>query len=141
MGLWDSIKSIALSAKCGVGWHAGEYENVEGQPKCLYSKICPDCFERVTKVEHSYDEWIYLYANNCRCTRTCIHCGYTENSIIHNYQNIAKDEHCHVIQECDRCHDRKIGAVEHNWIKVPFTDKEITANGKKKCRDCGYIGS
>ena len=43
MGLWDSLKKVGVAAKCGVGWHAGDYERVEGKPECFMAKTCPDC--------------------------------------------------------------------------------------------------
>ena len=46
MGFWDSVKSVALSAKCFTGWHEGEYKHIEGEPQCHLGKTCPDCGEQ-----------------------------------------------------------------------------------------------
>jgi hypothetical protein len=140
MGLWDKVKSVALSAKCMTGWHAGEYEHVEGKPLCFLGKTCPDCGEYVTKNKHAYNEWEYFSYDSCNAQRNCIHCNHIEQAVQHQYKEQGKDESCRIIEVCQRCGDKKIGSAKHNWVTIPFTDTEMKSGGKRKCQDCGYMG-
>ena len=42
MAFWDNVKSIAIKAKCTVGWHEGEYKHIDGKPECYFGKT-PKC--------------------------------------------------------------------------------------------------
>lgn len=140
MGFWDTIVSVALSAKCMTGWHSGDYAHVDGKPLCFLGKTCPDCGEYVTKNNHKYNEWEYPIYNSCNAIRKCVHCGYQDSSVQHTYAKHGKDGNCKIIEICSRCGDKKLGREEHNWLQIPFTNTDVKANGQKKCRDCGYIG-
>lgn len=141
MGIWDKVKSAAISAKCMTGWHAGDYTPIEREPKCHLEKTCPDCNKYVTTVEHKFGSWNYLSHGRCDASKECIHCGHAETEIRHEYKAQGKDANCNVIEVCHRCQDQKLGRKEHNWIKIPFTNTEVKADGKRKCKDCGIMES
>lgn len=141
MGFWDSIKSLALSAKCATGWHSGNYRQMPNSPECYLEKTCPDCLEYVTKKSHRYGDWKYVKSFNCNAIKECIHCGDEKHEIVHSYKVVAKDSNCVEICECARCKDRKSGSTKHNWLELFGHELKIPTNeGKKrKCRDCGYV--
>lgn len=64
MGLWDSIKSAALKAKCTVGIHGGNFRPIEGET-CKYSKICPDCHETIKTERHQLGRAEYKLEYKC----------------------------------------------------------------------------
>jgi len=140
MGLWDMVKDAALFAKCLTGWHAGEYTHIEGKPLCFFGKTCPDCGEYVTKKNHKFSEWQYKTYSNCDSERECVYCGLLESSVQHNYERQGKDSQCRIIEDCRRCGDKKYSGEEHNWITIPFTNKDLNVKGQRKCKDCGYMG-
>jgi len=137
MGFWDKVKSVALSAKCMTGWHAGTYTHIEGKPECYLEKTCPDCNEYVTTKKHKFSEWEYLGYGKCDSRHECIHCGYTEDKVRHDYEEQGKDGNCKIIEVCTRCGDRELGRAKHNWINI--AGYEVKAGGKRKCRDCGIM--
>jgi glutaredoxin-related protein len=139
MGFWDSVKSVALSVKCFTGWHEGEYEHIKGKPKCFLGKTCPDCNQFITKEEHEYDGWEYVGYSKCDAVRKCIHCKHQQREIRHEYRKEGKESDCRVIEVCIRCRDKKIGRAEHNWVTIPFTDKDLKIQGKRTCRDCKTV--
>ena len=140
MGFWDKVKDVAIAAKCMTGWHGGEYEHIQGRPLCYLGKTCPDCHEYITKTKHDFTEWEYKSYSNCDAVRECIHCQAQEASVIHTYEETGKDSNCRIIKICSRCGKQELGSTQHDWITIPFTDTEIKANGKRKCKDCGYLG-
>ena len=141
MGIWDKVKSVAISAKCMTGWHAGDYTPISAKPKCNLEKTCPDCNNYVTTVKHKFDGWEYLSHGRCDAQKECIHCGHKENEVRHEYKAQGKDSKCCVIEVCNRCQDKKSGREDHSWIKIPFTNSDVKANGKRKCKDCGKMES
>ena len=140
MGLWDSLKKVGVAAKCGVGWHAGDYERVEGKPECFMAKTCPDCRQYVTKNDHTFGDWQYQEYGNCRQFCSCIHCGYQKTEVIHDFEEHGKNEECRIIEICRVCNHKELGRAQHNWIQIPFTNKDVSIKGQKKCGDCGFIG-
>ncbi|MCB5266662.1 MAG: hypothetical protein LHW46_00935 [Candidatus Cloacimonetes bacterium] len=140
MGFWDTVKSVAISAKCMTGWHAGNYEHVKGQPLCFLGKTCPDCGEYVTKNDHKYGDWSFKRHDRCDAVRECIHCGALDTQVRHDHKKEGKDANCHIIEVCTRCGDKQIGRAEHTWINIPFTNSEMKIQGKRKCKDCGFMG-
>ena len=168
MGFFDKVKSFGLAIKCGVGLHGGEYKNEEGKPECFFSKTCPDCGKYLTKNEHKFNDWIFPKHGSCHAYRECIYCGQEENAILHSfqeyvdsncrvtakcgrcgfeenkgfshdYETYGKDENCRIIEICSRCKDRRLGSVKHDWLKIPFTETNLKIDGKRKCKDCGYV--
>jgi len=142
MGFWDKVKSVANSAKCMTGWHAGEYTSISGKPECHMEKTCPDCNEYVTKKKHKYSNWKYTnnsYSQPCDSIRDCIHCDLQESKVIHEYEKNGKDSNCRIIEKCKRCGDKKTGSASHNWVSL--MGHEIKVEGQKKCRDCGATSS
>lgn len=140
MAFWDNVKSIAIKAKCTVGWHEGEYKHIDGKPECFLGKTCPDCNKWVTEERHEFSDWEYLTYNSCNTVESCIHCKLQRTGVEHNYQKEGKDSNCHIVEVCLRCKDKKIGRAEHNWIQVPIINQDIKVDGKRKCKDCGYFG-
>lgn len=35
----EVVKGIGMEVKCGIGWHAGEYQNEKDKPKCFFPKF------------------------------------------------------------------------------------------------------
>lgn len=139
MGFWDNVKELAVGAKCAVGWHEGEYGHIKGKPQCYLGKTCPDCGKWVTKEEHIYSGWEYIDYGKCDSIKSCIHCKYQEREIRHNYKKEGKDSNCIIIEVCSRCRDKKLGKTEHNWVTIPFTDRELKIQGKRTCKDCKAV--
>ena len=139
MGFWDKVKSVAVSAKCMTGWHAGDYEHIKGKPLCHMGKTCPDCKKYVTTMKHEYNDWKYLTYDKCDSVKECIHCGHKESEVRHTFEENGKDSNCKVIKICSRCNLKEVGGARHEWITIPFTNHEIKAKGKRKCKDCGYV--
>ena len=140
MGFWDKVKSVAVSAKCIAGWHAGEYTHIQGKPECHTEKTCPDCEKYVTKQIHKFTDWKFTnnsMNNPCDSIRNCIHCNHQEQMIRHQYEKNGKDSNCRIIEKCKRCGDEKLGSESHNWLNI--MGHEIKAQGKRKCKDCGVI--
>jgi len=81
MGLWDTVKNLAMSAKCMTGWHGGEYEHIQGKPKCFLGKTCPDCGEYVTKNKHKFGSWEYITYGKCDAVRKCNYCKLDEKKM------------------------------------------------------------
>ena len=54
MAFWDNVKSIAIKAKCTVGWHEGEYKHIDGKPECYFGKTCPDLINGLQKKGMSF---------------------------------------------------------------------------------------
>ncbi|EJO9583747.1 hypothetical protein [Campylobacter jejuni] len=38
MGIFNTLKTLTLSAKCATGWHGGEFRNEDDKPKCFFQK-------------------------------------------------------------------------------------------------------
>ncbi|EOI0217761.1 TPA: hypothetical protein RXN42_001236 [Campylobacter jejuni] len=36
MGIFNTLKTLTLSAKCATGWHGGEFKNEDDKPKCFF---------------------------------------------------------------------------------------------------------
>jgi len=167
MGLWDKVKSVAMSAKCMTGWHAGEYTSIEGKPKCNLEKTCPDCNKYMTKISHKMSSWNYLFDRKCDAVCHCIHCNFEvievrhnyhevrqgtecryidtcdrcgdmkQSKIRHNYEERGKDSNCRIIEVCKDCGDKKSGRENHNFLSIAGHDLKV--NGQKKCKDCGKM--
>lgn len=140
MGFWDKVKSVANSAKCMTGWHAGEYNHIYGMPECHLEKICPDCDKYVTKIKHNFNDWRYTnnsFSQPCDSVRTCIHCEEQETKVIHQYEKNGKDSNCRVVEKCKRCGDEQLKSASHNWISIAGHDLKV--QGKRKCKDCGTV--
>lgn len=135
MGFWDVVKSVALSAKCSTGWHAGEWSHVSGKPQCFVEKTCPDCHKHVTTNKHTFGEWRRIDYSSCNSVRECTHCSSSEQKIIHEYQNNGKDENCRIIEKCQHCGGQRMGRTDHEWIKI--FDHEVKVGGSRKCKRCG----
>ncbi|WP_104708607.1 hypothetical protein [Helicobacter felis] len=157
MGLWDAIKSVAKSVKCGVGVHAGEYAHVKGKPKCFLGKTCPDCKKYITTQKHEFGDWDYQKDQDCTQARTCAHCkkaetrvehqfgGWsyadqsctqvsvcarckeTKTEVWHSFNEKGKDEQCRIIKVCSRCQLKELGSTKHNFIKNPLTGNDMPA--------------
>lgn len=139
MGFFDTLKKVALSAKCLTGWHGGNYNSIKGKPQCHLEKTCPDCKEYITKIDHKYGGWKYLNYDNCEAEKECIYCREIKREIVHNYKERGKDSNCRIIEICEHCQDEKLGSTKHNWIRLGSI--ELKAGGKRKCKDCGQMES
>lgn len=138
MSFWSLLKDVALSAKCATGWHAGDWRHIPGRPECSFEKTCPDCHKHVTTKKHVYNDWRKINYSTCNSVRECIHCGSTEENVIHEFENHGKDEHCHLIRKCRDCGVKERGREDHEWIKL--FDHELKSGGQRKCRRCGARG-
>lgn len=136
MGFWDAVKSVATSAKCATGWHAGSWEHDIGNPECHKKKVCPDCNKLVKTKKHQFSSWEKQSYSTCNSNRTCNHCGHIEAEIRHDYNPIGKDENCHIIEKCKDCGDKKTGRADHEWVTL--FNHEMKVNGKRKCKRCHF---
>lgn len=132
MGLWDSIKNIAdsakelaLKAKCGMGFHDGTFAPVEGKPACFLSMRCADCLELIEQRRHAYPrEWEQAphdYRSQIKCMRTqsCIHCGEEASKVVHgHYYTAGKNGRCVIILRCEDCGNEKEGDVDHDFYRA-----------------------
>jgi hypothetical protein len=135
MGLWDMIKSAAVSAKCATGLHAGTFNKISGEPDCHLEKTCPDCNKYLTQIQHKFSKWVYLRDNSCDATRKCCHCEIIENSIVHEWRTTK--ERCQITKHCHRCGSKELGRVEHGTWYAGVCH----ADGMQsfQCSDCGKI--
>ena len=134
MAFLDTLKKVAISAKCKAGWHAGEWKHIPGKPECHLEKICPDCGKHVTTEKHKYGKWEYVRPDKCDSVRACIYCGSKQMKVIQLYQNlVGKDLNCRVIEKCIRCgYERTTAREKHTWYYP---------GGKnvRECVDCHKI--
>lgn len=135
----ESVAGAVNSGMCMAGWHSGDYEHIKGKPLCHVGKTCPDCGEYVTKENHEFSSLGYVSYDSCKIEYECIHCRYKKSSIEHKYKEQGKDKNCRIIEVCIRCNDKKEGKVDHNWIQIPFTETDAKFQGKRKCKDCGFV--
>ncbi|EID8609381.1 hypothetical protein AB8680_000150 [Campylobacter jejuni] len=106
----------------------------------FFSKICPDCNKYIQKIEHKFGDYIITNHRNCEGYKECEYCNLKEYGTYHQYEEIGVNASCQIIKKCRQCGDEQLGATKHSWITIPFTDKEFSVNGKRKCKDCGFIG-
>ena len=133
MGLWDSIKKAATSAKCMAGLHAGEYHSIAGQPECNLEKTCPDCDKYLTKVEHKFGSWEYLQDKKCDSIRSCVYCHKQEESVRHQW--VQSKSQCQVHKDCERCGTHELVRIEHG----PWSAGVAHPDGMQTfiCSGCG----
>lgn len=139
MRFWEKVKSAAVSAKCKLGIHAGDYSPAENKPKCNLEKICPDCKENLTKVRHEYGKWQYIQEGKCDSTRSCIHCGEEENKVRHSFSEYK--EKCKVYDLCTRCNSKSFKREEHNMLNGPVTirnGERVQISGCSRCNKKEY---
>ena len=139
MGFFDSVKKIAISAKCMAGWHGGKYSQIEGKPKCHLGKTCPDCKKYITTFYHQYSGWgDYKKPRSCEQERKCVHCGHIDTRIEHQSFKIkGKDDYCTEILECVRCGYKKRGEEDHNWSKTTCFENANFGHIEERCINCG----
>ena len=110
------------------------------QDRCEQVRECVYCQDKKTRTEHQFAQWEYYEFGKCNQIRECIRCHKKETRVEHDYQEHHKDSQCRIIKVCTRCKDEQLGSIEHNWVKIPFSNNDLKVSGKRKCRDCGYIG-
>jgi len=120
MGLFDSIKSLAIKAKCATGFHSGTFERVNGKPECYFEKTCPDCNKLVTTHKHAFPDTVdYDNHHSCTKTYTCAHCKIERREEKHEqYKEISKDSYCRWKERCVRCGHERLGQEDHDWTKA-----------------------
>lgn len=111
MGLWDSIKKAATSAKCMAGLHAGDYSPIKGKPECNLEKTCPDCGKYITKIQHKFGSWKYIEEHKCDTIRTCEYCKEEYLAVKHEWAETKNK--CQVEKMCDRCGAHEFVRTEH----------------------------
>jgi hypothetical protein len=142
MDLWESIKSVAIKAKCGIGFHDGVFNNPLGKPSCYFEKMCPDCKEIITEHRHEFEpnNWEdapYDNNSNLKCTkiRKCTQCHSISKKVIHsNYQKLGINGKCQEVLACGKCGHEKNGDYSHNFARQGKTDDGRIV---MKCTDCG----
>ncbi|HED6143820.1 TPA: hypothetical protein R5X15_001094 [Campylobacter coli] len=128
----EAIVDTALKIKCATNWHAGEFNNEEGKPKCFFSKVCPDCGKYITKTKHFFNEPPVIEdPNRCYGYRVCELCGFKQSDYFHNYERADKNEQCVIIERCSLSGHERFGKPEHEWIHNREGDAFF-----KICRDC-----
>lgn len=122
MTLWQSVKNIAMKAKCGLGFHAGDFAKVDGRPECYREKTCPDCAELLKKEVHAYpaawENAAYDYGSNLKCAKkqACIHCAKVETRQVHEgFTRVGVNARCRTVEACVRCGEEKLGDEEHSF--------------------------
>ncbi|EPB3081484.1 hypothetical protein ACRFDC_000176 [Campylobacter jejuni] len=124
----EVVKDIGMEVKCGIGWHAGEYQNEKDKPKCFFSKICPDCGKYLIKNQHDFEAPEILNPDNCYGYRRCTLCSIQVFDNFHNYYEIKKDSKCRMHEKCNLCGHERLGQTRHNW--------KYDESGQKICLDC-----
>lgn len=121
MGLFDSIKNIAVKAKCAVGFHAGEFKHIPGEPACHYGKTCSDCNKFVTLFKHKFQDNVdYVNSDSCTKQYRCSHCDFFKETTEHEgYTKTSKDSYCKWKLQCTRCKHEKAGEIDHYWLRDP----------------------
>lgn len=133
MGLWNSIKSAALKAKCTIGIHGGDYRLIDGET-CKYSKICPDCNQIIKTERHQHGETEYKFEYKCVTVKKCVKCGMEQEGEKHEgYVDVDVDDYCNVKQRCTRCNLERIHGKQHTW----FFDGSNETHHLFKCSKCG----
>jgi hypothetical protein len=124
MGIWDSIKELAVKAKCGMGFHSGDWTPVPGGPACRKQLFCSDCLETVHSTNHSYSvEWEsaeFDYGSDARCQRArwCTHCNEKAVKVVHEgFHSVGKNGNCQLIERCSRCSHQRVGPEDHSWVR------------------------
>lgn len=142
MGIWDTIKSAAIKAKCGVGIHGGVFKTPDGKPECHLQKTCQDCNIVIEKKEHEYElEWSkapFDFSSQLRCTRvqSCIFCGEIAKEEVHEkYKKLGVNARCQVVLACTRCGHEKTEGYEHVFSREGVEDGKIIM----KCVNCGFV--
>lgn len=132
MSFWDSVKKIGVSAKCLAGMHEGNFQHIQGKPKCHAEKTCPNCNKNIEDIFHKYTRPHYVSEHSCDFKSSCEHCG--EEKIVekHNYEHVT--EKCNLYKICYRCKSKKFVTEDHHWIQSP-----VLPNGdfEKQCLQCG----
>lgn len=133
MGFFDKVKALAIKAKCGVGFHAGDFVRAKGGPECKYEKNCPDCGEYVTKHEHAYGEPSYRNHHTCMMVKVCRHCAHENSFEKHEgYVDMGKDDVCKIKEKCIRCGHTQVKREDHTWYEVSRNETHKTL----ECLNC-----
>lgn len=138
MGFWDSIKSVAIQAKCATGFHGGEFKTPDGKPQCQLEKTCPDCMVRMTDEKHQYElHWRkapIVDHSNCTRMQPCIHCGENHKHQVHNFKEAGINAKCEVVMQCSECSTTITKGEKHNYHRVGV---DTRCNVVMKCKQCG----
>ncbi|OCR05516.1 hypothetical protein BA920_05165 [Helicobacter pullorum] len=128
----EVIADTGLKIKCATGWHAGEFKNEAGKPKCFFSKVCPDCGEYITKSEHLFQQPpVIVDPNRCHGYRACELCEFKQYDYFHNYERVDKNEQCIIVERCSLCGHERLGKSDHKWIYNKEGETFF-----KICKDC-----
>lgn len=141
MGFFDSVIGYAKQAKCAVGFHAGEYENVKGKPLCHFEKECPDCKEFMEKDNHKFPKEVEYHAEkSCVKIFKCVHCDETTSTEVHlDGVYLRKNSQCEVVKRCVRCDSSYEDGTSHDYPVIPRIEKisETEHHMIYECKDCG----
>lgn len=106
---------------------------------CDKVRKCKICGAKEEKLEHDWEAWAYVSADNCWQERHCKRCKEYEKKENHWQTNLryASDEVCHFGNLCRRC-DKLISenkAYEKHVWKMEYTNEEKTIR-KQTCERC-----
>lgn len=136
MGWLDKVKEVATKAKCATGFHAGDFTQVAGKPKCHLEKTCPDCNKHIEHFAHEIiNSEQYDQPSSCVITSKCKHCEFTRSKEVHeSFYTVGKDSYCRIKERCSRCGHTRIGREDHTWVKMTGNYSDETE--KYSCASC-----
>ena len=141
MGFWDSVKDVALKAKCGLGFHDGKMAPTPGKPACHLSMTCADCHKLIETKQHSFPrQWSdadFDWTSNVGCMRIqrCTLCEEQLSQVEHEgYYTAGKNASCREVKKCPRCGHEKLGDEDHSWYRMSGNqDGSVNV----RCGGCG----
>ncbi|MBF7049761.1 hypothetical protein IY972_08030 [Campylobacter volucris] len=105
----------------------------------LSLKVCPSYNEYIGKYNHNFAEKNITDLYSYRDCEEHVYCQHREFGTYHEFEKVRKNERCQIIEKCSQCGKEYLGDIQHSWVQIPFTNKDVSINGKRKYRDCGYI--
>jgi hypothetical protein len=120
MGLKDRL----LQAKCKVGVHSGEWQQLAAG-SCDEQRTCAHCGEVSNRTSHHLSDWAYSddpAAPACTRERQCQRCPHVEQEVKHTmefrYDYPGRHEVCRQRLDCTRCgFTEGTTHLNHHWDK------------------------
>ena len=133
---WESIKKVASNIGCKVGAHSGNYQYVDGQPKCYMEYTCSKCNQLITKNNHKFpnkDQVKYHKGKTCEKELKCEYCDTTKIVLDHEYWNSkGVDGVCNKIEQCSRCFIERKNGKQHHFHRTGTQGSKIIV----ECYNC-----
>jgi hypothetical protein len=104
-----SLKDRLFQAKCKVGMHSGEWEQLAAG-SCDERRTCVHCGDVANRTEHHMSDWAYSAdpaAPACTRERHCGRCPHAQLEVRHTMEwqrdYEGRHERCRVRLDCSRC--------------------------------------